>query len=83
MPWILINFLSNPISIIPNIIKKQKQFFILSFECNTTALLVFVFCHYLKQDFYFSIQMYSYIMAVNCLVVIFWIIYILRLVDKK
>ena len=83
VPWILINFLSNPISIIPNIIQKQKQFFILSFACNITALLVFVFCHYLKQDFYFSIQMYSYIMGVNCLVVIFWIIYILRLVDRK
>ena len=83
VPWILFNFISNPISIIPNIIKKQKQFFILSLIFNLLSLFVFVFAHYLKQDFYFSIKMYSYFMGLNCFVVVVWIIYSLNFINKK
>tara|TARA_B100000287_G_scaffold435034_1_gene501529 strand:- start:865 stop:2142 length:1278 start_codon:yes stop_codon:yes gene_type:complete len=83
VPWILFNFISNPISIIPNIIKKQKHFFILSLIFNLLSLFVFVFAHYLKQDFYFSIKMYSYFMALNCFVVVVWVIYVLNFVNKK
>jgi len=83
VPWVLFNFISNPISIIPNIIKKQKQFFILSLIFNLLSLFVFIFAHYLKQDFYFSIKMYSYFMGLNCFVVVIWIIYSLNFVNKK
>lgn len=72
VPWFLINFISSPISSVPLILNKQKEFFLLSAGSAVLMVGSIVLPYYLYQA---SIEMTLWIMSVSQAIYLLFIIF--------
>lgn len=82
-PWLFLNFITSPVSMIPTIVSRQGAFFGFNVMFSLTAILsVFVIW---KLGYSFTVAAYAY-MATNALLnfsMIFWFLYIAKPKDHK
>lgn len=67
-PWLLLNFISSPISGLVNILGKQKKFFIISAIGNTIAVLLFLVVGTVVGEIFWSLLVFSAVMTVYTVV---------------
>ena len=58
-PWLFINFIVSPASVVPNILNKQKKAFILNLSAAAFSLLILFASIALKQSFFVSFLFFS------------------------
>ncbi|MBA2613517.1 MAG: oligosaccharide flippase family protein [Bacteroidetes bacterium] len=78
MPWLFISFIGSPIGSVPQILNKQKQFFILTLFGNI-IIPTLLFCFsYLYTSTYKSLFFFSSISILNYLIAIAWVRHITK-----
>lgn len=78
MPWLFINFIGSPIGSIPQILNKQKHFFMITLFGNIAIpALLFIFSYYNKNP-YNSLIFFSCISILNYMFAILWVRYITK-----
>jgi O-antigen/teichoic acid export membrane protein len=84
-PWLFMQFVSSPLSRVPAVLKKQKQFFILS----VTASIVMVLSIWIggamfkEYSFYYILMVISLMQLLLLLIMVIWILKITKDYDKK
>lgn len=81
VPWIFIQFVSSPLSRIPAVLKKQKQFFILSVSLSILYILSLTIGHYYYVESSFPVVLF-WITMIQFFGLIIIIISILRMSKK-
>jgi O-antigen/teichoic acid export membrane protein len=84
-PWMFVQFVSSPLSRVPTVLKKQKQFFILSVTASIFMVLSIwiggtVFKEY---SFYYILMVISLMQLLLLLIMVIWILKITKDYDKK
>lgn len=85
-PWLMINFITSPVSTIPIVINKQRTFFWLGLIGNLIQLLVFGLLPYLqvfKGDNLMYFQTAGILMSVFTLISLWLKLYLVKQADKN
>lgn len=83
IPYLFINFILSPISAIPIILEKQKEYFYISLFINL-SLPFFIYLSYKNGfDILKTLYVYSYAGFLSYTCVLFWILYILKKKEAK
>jgi O-antigen/teichoic acid export membrane protein len=72
--WVMFNFVCSPLTVIPQILKKQKSFLFWSIGYNIFLLGVFLATAVLSHSFIISLAMLSLAAASYLTAVIFWLL---------
>lgn len=86
-PWLMINFITSPVSIVPMVINRQKAFFWVSLVGAFIQIACFGLTPFLiKSDFINQIEMFfiiSIILSVFMLIYLFYILHFTKLSDER
>lgn len=82
-PWMWLNFIVNPLSTIPMVLKKQKFFFAICLMGNIVGVLVFLVGGTFFTDIKTTFAVFSGVMSVYMGFLIFWFLKISRKVSNN
>lgn len=72
-PWLMLKFITSPISIIPTVLNKQKTFLIIGIGYNLIVPLVLLVISFLNYDIEISLTAVSVTASLYTLGVLYWI----------
>ena len=81
-PWMFFHFIASPLSQIPIILKKQKQFFLVSIFGFFLGIITLFCSGFYMKDVYISLTIFSIAQSCYLLFVLLWILKIARNHDK-
>jgi len=77
-PWLYLNFVISPLSVLPMILKKQKTFFLLSLSSHICAVMAIFAGGYILNDLETGLYIFSTVLTLFSLIILSWFLSISR-----